>query len=159
MARLIGDASIAHVREEQQQMLMVVAENYNHDHPPETAQATVAKLVDKMKERARNETVSLNRIYREAVEEINSNPEPAELASVLPTLPSLKSSLCVYSAIIHFLYSDSIMLNELKSKCRRNRSRRNGSRRNSTENPVHKMGVDETVQKTQQTKWEQTKCE
>ena len=46
-----------------------------------------------MKERARNETVSVNQIYREAIEEINSNPELAEVASVLPTLPSLKSSL------------------------------------------------------------------
>ena len=36
----------------------VVAENNNHDHPPETAQATEAKV--KMKERARNETVSVN---------------------------------------------------------------------------------------------------
>ena len=65
MVRLIGDALITHVKEEQQQMLMisdVVAENNNHDHPPETAQATVAKLVDKMKEQARNETVSVNRI-------------------------------------------------------------------------------------------------
>ena len=52
----------------------IIAENNNHDHPPETAQATVAKVVDKMKERARNETVSVNQIYREAIEEINSNP-------------------------------------------------------------------------------------
>ena len=71
----------------------IIAENNNHDHPPETAQSTVAKVVDKMKERARNETVSVNRIYREAIEEINSNPELAEVASVVPTLPSLKSSL------------------------------------------------------------------
>ena len=49
----------------------VVAENNNHNHPPETAQATVAKVVDKMKERARNEAVSVNRMYREAIEEIN----------------------------------------------------------------------------------------
>ena len=28
----------------------VLAESNNHDHPPETAQATVAKVVDKMKE-------------------------------------------------------------------------------------------------------------
>ena len=27
----------------------IIAENNNHDHPPETAQATVAKVVDKMK--------------------------------------------------------------------------------------------------------------
>ena len=46
-----------------------------------------------MKERARNETVSVNQIYREAIEKINSNPELAEVASVLPILPSLKSSL------------------------------------------------------------------
>ena len=38
----------------------VIAENNNHNHPPETAQATVAKVVDKVKERARNETVSVN---------------------------------------------------------------------------------------------------
>ena len=38
----------------------------------------------------------------------------------------------VYSAIIHFLYSDSIMLDVLKSKCRRNGSRQNGSRRNGS---------------------------
>ena len=32
--------------------LLIVAENSNHDHdhPPETAQETVAKVVDKMKE-------------------------------------------------------------------------------------------------------------
>ena len=40
--------------------LLIVAENSNHDHSPETAQETVAKVVDKMKERARNEIVSVN---------------------------------------------------------------------------------------------------
>ena len=39
----------------------VVAKNNNHDHPPETAQATVAKVVDKMKDRAK---VSMNQIYK-----------------------------------------------------------------------------------------------
>ena len=40
----------------------------------------------------------------------------------------------VHSAIIHFLYSGSNMLNVLKSKCRRN----------GTKNPVDEMvGVDE----------------
>ena len=46
----------------------------------------------------------------------------------------------VYSAIIHFLYSDIILP---KSKCRRIETRRNGSRRNSTKNLVDKTGVDE----------------
>ena len=49
----------------------------------------------------------------------------------------------VHSAIIHFLYSDSNMLDVLKSKCRRNGSRQNGSRRNDTKNSVDKMGVNE----------------
>ena len=44
----------------------------------------------------------------------------------------------VYSAIIHFLYSDSIILNVLKSK-----RRQIGGRRNSTKNLVDKTGVDE----------------
>ena len=34
----------------------------------------------------------------------------------------------VYSAIIHFLYSNSIILNLLESKCRRIGSRRNGTK-------------------------------
>ena len=41
------------------------------------------------------------------------------------------------------LYSDSIMLNVLKSKCRRYGSGQNGNRRNGTKNLVDKMGVDE----------------
>ena len=50
-------------------------------------------MMDKMKERARNETVSVNRIYSETLQEINSNPELTDVASILPTLPSLQSSL------------------------------------------------------------------
>ena len=37
-----------------------IAENHAHDHPPETAQITVAKVVEKMKQRAKNETTIIN---------------------------------------------------------------------------------------------------
>ena len=57
-------------------------------------------------------------------------------------LASVALVCSVYSAIIHFLYSNSNMLDVLKSKCMRNGSRLNGSRRNVTKNPVDKMGVD-----------------
>ena len=53
----------------------------------ETTQVIVAKVMDKMKERARNETVSVNRIYSETLQEINSNPKLTDVASILPTLP------------------------------------------------------------------------
>ena len=62
-------------------------------HHAETAQATVAKIVEKMKQRAKNETTTINTIYRETLQKINQDPELADAAAVLPTLPSLKSSL------------------------------------------------------------------
>ena len=43
----------------------------------------------------------------------------------------------VCSVISAIIYSDSIILNVLKRKCRRN-----GSRQNGTKNPIDKMGVD-----------------
>ena len=48
MARINRDALIAHIREEQQLDANgeVIAENSNHDHQPETAQATVARVVN-----------------------------------------------------------------------------------------------------------------
>ena len=47
----------------------VITENHAHDHPPETAQATVARVVEKMKQRAKNETTTINTIYRETLQE------------------------------------------------------------------------------------------
>ena len=71
----------------------MIAENQRHDHPPESMQKIVSKVVDKMKDRAKNETTSVNVIYREALQEVNENPDLHEAAAVLPTLPSLQSSL------------------------------------------------------------------
>ena len=69
----------------------VIEGNHAHDHPPETAQVTVAKVVEKMKQRAKNET-TINSIYCESLQEINQDPELADAAAILPTLSSLKSS-------------------------------------------------------------------
>ena len=71
----------------------VIAENQRHDHPPESMQKIVSKVVNKMKDRAKNEMTSVNVIYREALQEVNENPDLHEAAAVLPTLPSLQSSL------------------------------------------------------------------
>ena len=46
-----------------------------------------------MKQWAKNETTTINTIYRETLQEINQDPELADAAAILPTLPSLKSSL------------------------------------------------------------------
>ena len=62
----------------------VIEENHAHDHPPETAQVTVAKVVEKMKQRAKNETTTINTIYHETLQEINQDPELAD--AILPTL-------------------------------------------------------------------------
>ena len=43
-----------------------------------------------MKQRAENETTTINTIYRESLHEINQDPELADAAAILPTLPSLK---------------------------------------------------------------------
>ena len=40
-----------------------------------------------------NETTRINTIHRESLHEINQDPELAYAAAILPTLPSLKSSL------------------------------------------------------------------
>ena len=71
----------------------VIAENHAQDHPTETAQATVAKVVEKVKQQAKNETTIINTIYHETLQEINQDPELADATAILPTLPSLKSSL------------------------------------------------------------------
>ena len=44
-------------------------------------------------ERAKNETTTINTIYHVTLQEINQDPELADAAAILPTLPSLKSSL------------------------------------------------------------------
>ena len=53
------------------------------DHPPETAQMTVAKVVEKMKQWAKNETTTINTIYRQTLQEIKQDPELADAAAVL----------------------------------------------------------------------------
>ena len=58
----------------------VIPENHAHDHPPETAQRIVAKVVEKMKQLAKNETTTINTIYREPLQEINQDPELADAA-------------------------------------------------------------------------------
>ena len=58
-----------------------------------SVQVTMAKVVEKMKQRAKNETTRIKTIYRESLQEINQDPELTDAAAVLPTLPSLKSSL------------------------------------------------------------------
>ena len=58
-----------------------------------SVQVTMAKVVEKMKQRAKNETTTIKTIYRESLQEINQDPELADAAAILPTLPSLKSSL------------------------------------------------------------------
>ena len=58
-----------------------------------SVQVTVAKVVEKMKQRAKNQTTTIKTIYRESLQEINQDSELADAAAILPTLPSLKSSL------------------------------------------------------------------
>jgi len=49
-----------------------------------TVQVTVAKVLEKMKQRAENETTTINAIYRESLHEINQDPELADAAAILP---------------------------------------------------------------------------
>ena len=58
-----------------------------------SVQVTVAKVVEKMKQRAKNETTTIKTIYHESLQEISQDPELADAAAIMPTLPSLKSSL------------------------------------------------------------------
>ena len=58
-----------------------------------SVQVTVAKVVEEMKQRAKNETTTIKTIYHESLQEISQDPELADAAAIMPTLPSLKSSL------------------------------------------------------------------
>jgi len=51
-----------------------------------SVQVTVAKVVEKMMQRAKNETTTINTIYRESLQEINQDPQERERGVYCPCI-------------------------------------------------------------------------
>lgn len=68
----------------------LVSTNNKHGHPPDDVEVRVAKVIEKMKDRAREETTPLPRIYQETLWEVATE----EMTRLLPFYqPSLQSKV------------------------------------------------------------------
>ncbi len=84
----------------------VIAENQRHDHPPESAQAAVAKVVDKMKQRAKNEATPVNTIYRETLQEISQPVTTRSLEESGPKRHVVKTSFWLARITFHIFATE-----------------------------------------------------
>ena len=71
----------------------VVSENNNHNHISNPLQVTVSKTIDVMKERASTEATPMPTIYTDIMVALFQYFSASEAVSIVPTLPSLHSSL------------------------------------------------------------------
>ena len=69
----------------------VVSEKNNHNHIPNPLQVT--KTIDVMKERASTVATHVPTIYIDTMVALSQHPSASEAVSIVPTLPSLHSSL------------------------------------------------------------------
>ena len=71
----------------------LVSANNNHNHPPDVVEVAVQKIKEEIKERSKAETTPIPRIYHDFLQEVNQHILSSEIAAILPTFQSIRSSL------------------------------------------------------------------
>lgn len=67
--------------------------NNKHNHPPDTWRNKVDQVVSDLKLRSQEDVTALPTLFTETLKCLAANPQMATLASMVPSLPALKSSL------------------------------------------------------------------
>ena len=95
MDRFIGDVKTEAAKEEPSQISYdeLVSCNNKHSHPPNSAEIAVELVKEKMKKRANGETTRIPQIYYQALQEVAQHEHRKNVAAILPTFSSVKSSL------------------------------------------------------------------